>query len=144
MLNHGVKRCGHFHVKHLRDRQQITFVTLNKFCPLSKPPPLSLTENVKLMEYQPKLDEKSSLFHTAFQVLKTLLIKNYKTQLLVLLFVVVLLHHQLLDLTTLTNFFCSHAGMVLLQGPCWSTIFWTCAGNSKTVIYVFPYPLYQQ
>ena len=35
----------------LRDHQQITFVTLNRFCPLSKPPPpihLFLTDKTKL------------------------------------------------------------------------------------------------
>ena len=48
----------------VRDRQQITFVMLNGFCPLSKPPPppptpLSLMDNFELKENQPKLDEKS-------------------------------------------------------------------------------------
>ena len=50
----------------LGDRRQITFVTLDGFCPLSNsplpphPPSLSLTDNVKLIKYQPKLDEEST------------------------------------------------------------------------------------
>ena len=76
--------------------------------------------------------KKARLFYTAFPIFKALVIKNYKT-----------FYYQLLDLSTLTNFFCSHAGMVLLlQGPCWSTIFWICAGNYKTVTYRFTYPHY--
>ena len=68
-------------------------------------------DNVKLMEYQPKLVEKKRLFYTAFQVFKALPIKNYcKRQLLILLFVVALFHHQLLDLTTLINFFAAMLG----------------------------------
>ena len=44
----------------VRDRRQITFVTLNRFCPLSKPPhPPVLNGQFQMKENQPKLDEKS-------------------------------------------------------------------------------------
>ena len=44
----------------VRDRQQITFVTLNGFRLLSKPPPHPpVLNNFELKENQPKLDEKS-------------------------------------------------------------------------------------
>ena len=45
---------------------------------------------------------KTRLFHTAFQV--------FKAQILILSFVVVLFHQQLLDLTTLINFFTAVLG----------------------------------
>ena len=64
----------------LRDCLQITFVTLNGLCPLSKnpPPPLNLTDNIKMdVVYQTKSNEKcmpflhyiSSFEGTTFKIL---------------------------------------------------------------------------
>ena len=63
-----------------RDCQQITFVTLNRFCPLSKPQgPLFLMDNI-MMERIPTKIKWKMLFYTVFQVLKLLLMKNCKIQ----------------------------------------------------------------
>ena len=64
----------------LRDCLQITFVTLNGLCPLSKnpPPPLNLTDNIKMdVVHQTKSNEKcmpflhyiSSFEGTTFKIL---------------------------------------------------------------------------
>ena len=58
----------------LRDCQQLTFVTLNRFCPLSKPPtphPLSLMDNIKMDKIPTKTKCK---IHAPF-----VLINFYKT-----------------------------------------------------------------
>ena len=46
----------------LRDRQQITFVMLNKFCPLSKLTPLFLTKKTKLDGIPSKIKWKIHVF----------------------------------------------------------------------------------
>ena len=77
----------------LRDRQQITFVMLNKFCPLSKlplnrpppspPTPLFLTKKTKLDGIPSKIKWKIHVFwYIVFRVLKLLLIKKYKIELI--------------------------------------------------------------
>ena len=68
----------------LRDCRQITFVTLNGFCQLTKTPtPLFLMDNIKMDRILTKI------FYIVFQVLKVLLIKICKIQSLDLLFLVV-------------------------------------------------------
>ena len=60
----------------IRDSQQITFITLNRFCPLSKKTP---TPSVLNRQYQVGWNTKqnemknSCLFYSVFQVLKVLL-----------------------------------------------------------------------
>ena len=63
----------------LRDRQQITFVMLNRFCPLSKlsPTPLFLTNKIKLHGIPSKIKWKMDVF----RIFKLLLIKKYKIEL---------------------------------------------------------------
>ena len=67
----------------LRDCWQITFVTLNEFCPLSKRNPLPPVLNGK---YQDRKNTNQNQmknachFHIGFQVLKVLLIKICKIQ----------------------------------------------------------------
>ena len=72
----------------IRDCQQITFVTLNRLCPLNQkqPPPLFLTENIKMDRIPTKVIANTCLFYTVFQVLEVLLIKICKIQALGLLF----------------------------------------------------------
>ena len=66
----------------LRDHQK-KLVTLNRFCPLSKPPlphPLFLMDKTKLDGISSKIKLKIHVFwYIAFQVLKVFLIKEYKT-----------------------------------------------------------------
>ena len=68
-------------MNHLKDRQQITFVRLNGFCPLSKTPsPLPVLSG----QYQPGWNTTQNqikhvhLFDILFQVLKVVLIKKYQ------------------------------------------------------------------
>ena len=57
----------------LRECRQITFVTLNGFCPLNPPTPLFLTDNIKMDRIPTKIKCK---IHAPF-----ILTKFYKTQL---------------------------------------------------------------
>ena len=73
-------------ISSLRDHQKITFVTLNRFCPLANPPPpsppLFLMKKTKLDEIPNKIKWKIHVFwYIAFHVLKVFLIKEYKIQL---------------------------------------------------------------
>ena len=62
-------------------------------------------------------------------------------QLLVLLFLVVLHHQQLLDLPMLTNFLCNHMlGWSCCISGIMLDIFWTCAEDHETTIYRFLFP----
>ena len=83
----------------LRDCQLITFVMLNRFCSLSRTPPLPPptspnlpvlnTTISKWIEYQPKSNEKHAFFRfIVFQVLKICTIKFFKTEPPDLLFLV--------------------------------------------------------
>ena len=70
----------------LRDCQQITFIMLNRFSPLRKlpptPTPLFLTNKTKLDGISRKIKWKIHVFwYIVFQVLKLLLIKKYKIEL---------------------------------------------------------------
>ena len=72
----------------LRDCQQITFIMLNRFCSLSKlplpptPTPLLLTNKTNLDGIPSKIKWKIHVFwYIVFQVLKLLLIKKYKIEL---------------------------------------------------------------
>ena len=60
------------------DCRQITFVTLNRFCLLSKktPPPVLLTDNLKMDRIQIKI---TCPFYIVFQALKVCLIKIHKS-----------------------------------------------------------------
>ena len=75
----------------LRDCGQITSVTLNGFCSLSKTPPrpCSYRTELRWMEYQPNQMKNTNPFCIVFEVLKVLLIIIWM-QSLNLLFLVVL------------------------------------------------------
>ena len=80
-----------FTVFKLRDCQQMTFVTLNGFCPLNKPPPPRFYPTIpRWMQYQPKLNENTHPFYILFEVWKVLIIIICKMQPLDPLFLVVL------------------------------------------------------
>ena len=68
------------------EHQQITFLMLNRFCHKSN----SCSLFTSWMEFQTKLNEKYMLFFIVFQVLTVFLIKIFKKQSPVLLFLVVL------------------------------------------------------
>ena len=76
---------------HIGDHQQITFITLSRFCRLSKLP-LFLKLDEILTKF--KWNKFICLFHIVFQILKVIFIRCYKIQPLVRLYLVVL--HQLL------------------------------------------------
>ena len=83
-MNHAIKcRTGN-----VRDHQQITFATMLNLTPPWPPgpcPPVFLN-----VQYQQKLNEKYMPFYIVVQVLKLFLIKVYKMQPTVLLFLIVL------------------------------------------------------
>ena len=66
----------------LKGSSKKTFVTLNRFCPLSKPPlphPLFLMDKTKLDGIPSKIKLKIHVFwNIVFQILKVFLIKEYK------------------------------------------------------------------
>ena len=69
----------------------VTFIMLNKFCLLSNPHPLFLTENVKLDGMPTKTKSNLNVCFTLFQVLiEGTPVKSYKIQLPVFLFLAVL------------------------------------------------------
>ena len=83
-LNFNFDDIRTYFLQVLRDCRQITFVTLNGFCQLTKTPtPLFLMDNIKMDRILTKI------FYIVFQVLKVLLIKICKIQSLDLLFLVV-------------------------------------------------------
>ena len=65
-----------------RDCQQITFTTLNRFCPLSKnpPPPVLNGQNHDGWNANQNQLKNKHLFHIVFEVLKVLFIKICKMQ----------------------------------------------------------------
>ena len=77
---------------HLRDCWQITFVMLNRFCPLNKTPypaPLFLTDNIKMDTISTAIKWKIHAFTLYFKFLKVILVKLCKIQPPDLLFLVV-------------------------------------------------------
>ena len=85
-LNFNFDDIRTYFLQVLRDCRQITFVTLDEFCPLSKKKkttPLLLTDNIKMDKILTKF------FYIVFQVFKVLLIEICKIQSLDLLFLVV-------------------------------------------------------
>ena len=84
-LNFNFDDIRTYFLQVLRDCRQITFVTLDEFCPLAKKKttPLLLTDNIKMDKILTKF------FYIVFQVFKVLLIEICKIQSLDLLFLVV-------------------------------------------------------
>ena len=77
---------------HLRDCQQITFITFNRFCPLNKtlyPAPLFLIDNIKMDRIPTTIKWKIHAFTLYFNFLKVIIIKLCKIQPPDLLFLVV-------------------------------------------------------
>ena len=74
----------------IRDRQQITFITLNGFCLLSKNlPPLFLIDMINVDKIPTKTIWKvHTLFHIVFQVLKVFLIKVQGTSSFISCFII--------------------------------------------------------
>ena len=61
--------CFFFFPNHFRDRRQIIFVTLNRFCTLNNPPPPSPVLNGQYQTgYQSKLNEK---IHACFHIISS-------------------------------------------------------------------------
>ena len=102
--------------KVIKDRLQITSITLNGFYFLSKallhhPHPLFLKDSIKLDGMRSKIKWKKRLFYIVFPVLKALLIKNYNLPLTVPLSLVVLLqllHQQIYFLQHFRSLFIQH------------------------------------
>ena len=96
----------------------------------SPPPVLNGQYEARCNTYQNQI-KSIYLFDILFQVLKVLLIKNYKVQLRVLLFLVLLnqsWHHEILFFTTFENFIQHY----LKKSFCQSFSFWTDSTKPPT------------
>ena len=88
-----------YDLKYLSNCQQITFIMLNRFCLLSKPPPPLFLNRQNQDGWNTNQNQMKNThsFYIVFEVLKVLYIIICKIQLLDLLFLVLcqILHHQI-------------------------------------------------